>query len=251
MPFAVLPVRTPTLPPATHTNVYRLGDTVVDPASPEPEEQERVRAWAGPVRRILLTHHHADHIGGVDALAASSGAEVWAHADCRVSFAVHRRLQDGDTVDTGAGVLVALHTPGHADGHLAYQLAGTGEVIAGDLVAGVGTIVLVPPEGDLALYLASLARVRALAERLWPAHGSPQAASLADDYIAHRHQRTAQFLAVLRGGEAVTAEQISEIVYAGIPGVSLALAALQVRTHLKWLQANGQARAVGGGWVAA
>ena len=165
MSFDVLAVRTPTLPPATHTNCYRLGDCVIDPASPYPEEQERLRRWAGPIRRVLLTHHHHDHIGGVEELVATTGAAVWAHADAQVPFRVDHRVADGDRVDTGAGVLIALHTPGHADGHLAWQLEGTGDVIAGDLVAGEGTIVLLPPEGNLAVYLASLARVRGLAER--------------------------------------------------------------------------------------
>lgn len=250
-PFAVLPVRTPTLPPATHTNAYRLGDCVVDPASPEPAEQARLAAWAGPVRRVLLTHHHGDHIGGVEALVASTGAAVWAHADARVPFEVHHRVEEGETIDTGEGVLRALHTPGHADGHLAFQLVGTGHVIAGDLVAGEGTIVLVPPEGDLQQYLDSLARVRALAETLWPAHGPPQPAALADAYIAHRHHRTAQFLAVLAAGRAVGPEQIAAEVYAGIPGVNFELAAMQVLTHLKWLQRGGRARLDDGLWRAA
>lgn len=248
-PWAVLPVRTPTLPPATHTNVYRLGDTVVDPASPDPDEQARVRAWAGPVRRILLTHHHHDHIGGVAALVAATGAEVWAHADAEVPFPVHHRVADGETVDTGAGVLQALHTPGHAHGHLAFHLLGTGEVLAGDLVAGEGTIVLIPPEGDLEAYLSSLARVRALAERLWPAHGPPVPASLADAYIAHRTLRTEQFLAVLAHGPA-TPDDIAREVYAGVVGANLGLAALQVQTHLAWLAARGRVTRAGERWSA-
>lgn len=246
--IAVLPVRTPTLPPATHTNCYRVGDTAIDPASPYPEEQARLAAWLGPIRRILLTHHHEDHVGGVEDLAARTGAQVYAHADSRLPFPLAGTLSDGDRVDTGDGVLVALHTPGHADGHLVYQLAGTGDVICGDLVAGEGTIVLVPPEGDLAVYLASLARVRPLAERLWPAHGPVMPASLADDYIAHRHRRTGQFVAVLRDRGPSTPEEIAAVVYAEVPGANLMLAALQVRTHLAWLAARGVARVRADRW---
>jgi glyoxylase-like metal-dependent hydrolase (beta-lactamase superfamily II) len=173
---------------------------------------------------------------------------VYAHADARLPFPLAGTLADLDRVDTGAGTLVALHTPGHADGHLAYQLEGTGEVICGDLVAGVGTIVLVPPEGDLAAYLASLARVRALATQLWPAHGPPQPAALADQYIAHRHLRTEQFRAVLHAQGPCTPEAIAAAVYAAVPGANVFLAALQVRTHLAWLAAGGEVVAEGDTW---
>ncbi len=246
--LSVLPVRTPTLPPATHTNCYRLGDTVIDPASPYLDEQERLASWAEGVRRILVTHHHEDHVGGVADLRARTGARVYAHRDARLPFAVDEILDDLDTVNTGDGVLVALHTPGHADGHLAFLVDGTGDVVAGDLVAGVGTIVLVPPEGQLAAYLASLARVRPLATTLHPAHGPACPGALADQYIAHRHMRTGQFLAALRAG-ARDPESIAHAVYATIPGADLRLAALQVRTHLAWMADEGLAREENGLWT--
>lgn len=243
-----LPVRTPTLPPATHTNCYRVGRTVIDPASPYPDEQERLADWAGAVERIVITHHHGDHVGGVADLARRTGAPVFAHADARVAFPVDVRLEDAAEIDTGAGTLRAWHTPGHADGHLVFELVGTGEVIAGDLVAGIGTIVLVPPEGDLAQYLASLERVRRFASRLWPAHGPPVPPETLDHYVQHRHLRTAQFEASLRARGGATPEEIAEDVYAGIPGVDLAFAAMQVRTHLAWLAAQGRAMSDGGHW---
>ena len=243
----VLAVRTPTVPPATHTNCYRVGRTIIDPASPYPEEQERLAAWAGPVERILLTHHHVDHIGGVADLAARTGAPVWAHRDAQLPFHVERRLQDDDLVDTGAGVLRCLHTPGHADGHLCFALgtASAGvSLIAGDMVAGTGTIVFVPPEGDLAVYLASLERLVPLAGTLYPAHGPPIAdgPALLRAYIAHRRMRSAQILDVLADGERRTPREIAEAVYAGVPGVDVALARWQVRTHLAWLAARGEVR---------
>ncbi len=245
----VLPVRTPTLPPATHTNCYRVGRTLIDPASPYPDEQARLASWAGPVERIVITHHHGDHVGGVADLAARTGAPVYAHRDARVDFAVDVRLEDGDVLDTGAGRLRCLHTPGHADGHLAFQLDDGGEIIAGDLVAGVGTIVLVQPEGNLAVYLASLARVGALATRLWPAHGPPVGPETVGHYIRHRRMRTGQFEESVRARGRATPVEIASDVYAGIPGVDFTFAALQVATHLRWLEDEGRVRKDGAAWV--
>lgn len=240
----VLPVRTPTVPPATHTNCYRFGRAVVDPASPWPDEQERLATWAAGVDTILLTHHHHDHVGGVADLVARTGAKVYAHGDAEVPFPVDVRLQDGDLVDTGAGVLRAVYTPGHAHGHLCYRVEETGDIVAGDMVAGTGTIVLIEPEGHLATYLASLERLVSFAGRLLPAHGPilPDGPAVLAQYIAHRHARTAQIAAALGAGP-LDPEGIAAVVYAGVPGVHLGLAAVQVRTHLTWLVEHGRVHA--------
>ena len=141
-------------------------------------------------------------------------------------------------------MLVAWHTPGHADGHLVFQLEGTGEVIAGDLVAGEGTIVLVPPEGKLADYLDSLARIGAFATRLWPAHGPAVPGALTQQYIAHRHARSEQFVRMLAENGPSTPDEIAAAVYATVPGANLDLAAEQVRAHLAWLEVGGRVRAL-------
>lgn len=251
----VLALRTPTLPPATHTNCYRIGDVLIDPASPYPDEQERLMDWLaveGPLpSRVLLTHHHHDHVGGVEAYVRATGAEVWAHRDARVPFRVDRRLDDEEELDTGAGRLRCLHTPGHADGHLVFHVE-SGEIVAGDLVAGEGTIVVAPPEGHLATYLESLERVLPLCGALLPAHGPrmEDGAAVLRHYLAHRHARSRQVEEALRAGRD-DADAIAARVYEGIPGVDLALAAAQVRAHLQWLQEQGRARRNGAKWEAA
>ncbi len=244
----VLPVRTPTLAPATHTNVYRVGSVVIDPASPYPDEQARTLDWVlkspTPVHTLLLTHHHADHIGGVVALrdslrARGIPARVLAHADAVLPFDLDGTLDDGACIDTGDvehPVLTALYTPGHADGHLVY--VADGDVIAGDLVAGIGTILVAPPEGHLRTYLSSLTRLLPFAKRLHPAHGPCLSGEATLNlYLAHRGARNEQVQTAQRAlGDGATAREIAEHVYAGIPGVNLDIAALQVAGSLVWLQ---------------
>ncbi len=256
---AVVPVRTPTLPPATHTNTWIVGDgelTVFDPASPWEDEQGRLAqaltarvAEGERVARIVLTHHHADHVGGAEALRRQfPDAPILAHPRTTALVAdairVDRSWEDGEALDCGGRRLVATFTPGHAPGHLVFQDADSGVTIAGDMVAGVGTILIDPRDGDLGEYLDSLARLRALAPTLLlPAHGEPLDApdALLAFYIAHRHQRTAQIRdALLRDGPS-TPDALAPTIYPELPPIAWPLGAAQIHSHLRWMNAHGLA----------
>src|ERR1044071_14143 len=203
----VLALRTPTLPPAAHTNVYLVGPdagpvAVIDPGSPYPDQQailDHVLS-AIPPSAVLLTHHHGDHVGGAAALAARWGIPIAAHAGTARRLAgrvaVTQRIEDGETA-YGAE---AIFTPGHAEGHLCFAVGDA--VIAGDMVAGLGTILIDPSEGDMAVYLASLERLLARPPMvLLPAHGP----AIADghgklsEYLAHRRMRASLVAGALRG----------------------------------------------------
>jgi ribonuclease/clavin/mitogillin len=253
----LFPVRTPTLPPATHTNAWVLGErdvVVVDPASPWPEEQEALaRALDGvTVRAIFLTHHHRDHVSGAEDLRARTGAPILAHPQTvgLVPFSVDEAVDEGDpiSVDDGAS-WDPIFTPGHAPGHLCLRRGDT--IVAGDIVAGVGTIVLDPPDGELALYLATLERLSRLdPARLLPAHGpvlAPGSPVLAY-YIAHRHERTEQFRAALRVLGSADPAAIAAHVYVEIPPSYLGVAARQVLCHLQWLEERGEVMRDGEEW---
>jgi glyoxylase-like metal-dependent hydrolase (beta-lactamase superfamily II) len=139
-----------------------------------------------------------------------------------------------------------VHTPGHAPGHLV--LSGGGWIVAGDMVAGVGTIVLDPSEGDLQDYLDSLERLRTLgADRLLPAHGPvmPHADAVLSFYVAHRHQRTDQVRGALVRLGASRPDELAPAVYPELDPRMLPVAAMQILTHLRWLGAHGLAREVG------
>ncbi len=248
----VFPVRTPTLPPATHTNCVLLGAgdevVVVDPASPFADEQERLAgALAGrSVQAIWLTHHHPDHVGGAQALREATGAPVLAHPGTtqRLSgqLSVDDALYEGDRVELGDLEIEVLHTPGHARGHLAFRDVATRLVVAGDLVAGQGTIVIDPPEGDMADYLATLGRLASEGiGAIVPAHGPAIADGEAKllEYIAHRMRREQQVIQALAARPAKPIDLVPGV-YPEVPVFFHPLASRQVLSHLLKLEAEGR-----------
>jgi len=259
----VVPLRTPTLPPATHTNCILVGDAelaLVEPATPYDDERDRLLAiieeLAQSGRRVvalLLTHHHGDHVGAAAEMRARLGVPLCAHVETARRVAsivkVDRELQDGEE----AFGLRAVFTPGHAPGHLCYLEPRTRTLLAGDMVAGEGTILIAPQDdGDMAQYLDSLARMAALdAHVLVPAHGPPSASprALCEHYIRHRLMREDKVVAALRsaGGAARPAE-ILPIVYDDTPLAAWPLAAISLTAHLEKLAREGRARAEGNHW---
>src|SRR5207249_8925613 len=122
--------------------------------------------------------HHLHHVAGAASPAARLGLRVWAHPEtARLlagRLAVDRLVEEGERLPFGPGGFAALHTPGHAPGHLVLLDERTRAAVVGDMVASVGTIIIDPPDGDMRLYLSSLERLRALDLRwLLPAHGEP------------------------------------------------------------------------------
>lgn len=253
--FTLVALRTPTLPPATHTNCVVLGDgavTLVDPASPWPEEQAGLFAWVAglglPVERVFLTHHHHDHVGAAEAVRRELGVPVVAHPITATLLAgaveVDAVLDDGDVLRCGDQAWRAVYTPGHAPGHLCLWSEERGVLVAGDMVAGEGTIVLDPSEGHLGSYLASLERLVALEPRVVvPAHGpalEPGVERLRW-YLEHRHERTAQVRRALAAGARRPDDVVGHVYGDHVPPFVRPLAALQVCCHLQWLADRGEA----------
>ena len=259
----ILPFRTPTLAPATHTNTWVVGRgdlVVVDPASPYPEEQAAlfehisVRMEMGErVAKIVLTHHHHDHVMGAMHLAsqlesAQSRPPIAAHIATAELLSgtvdIDERIEHNTSHDWGGRRITAIHTPGHAPGHLVFFDEDAHWMIAGDMVAGIGTILLHPAEGDLGDYLASLQKMRARTPSvLLPSHGpnltSPTA--VIDMYVAHRHLRSQQIGEALQRLGRSTAEQLASAVYTELEPRYIKVATLQVQTHLAWMVRNGMA----------
>lgn len=254
--FLLCALRTPTLPPATHTNSWVLpvegGVAVVDPGAPEPGDQapllellDALAAEGTPPREVWITHCHADHVGAAATVAARYGVRVRAHALARgrVPGVEIVPFREGDLA---GGRFLVLETPGHAREHLVFLDERSGALVCGDLVSTLSTIVIDPPEGDMAEYERQLARVRALAPRtLYPAHGppAPDAAGRLAGYLAHRREREALVVAALQDGG--TLGEITAAAYPDVPAIIHPVAARSCLAVLEKLVRLGRARAVG------
>ncbi len=256
----LLPLLTPTLPPAERTNAVLLGHrqaVLVDPATPLPGETERLlralataRDQGREIQAIWLTHHHPDHVGAVSAVRRELGVPVCAHRLAaqhleRRGIRVDRELSDGQRVvldgDPPFPVRV-VHTPGHARGHLCFFDETYRSLIAGDLASTLSTIVIDPPEGDMDAYLESLDKAIALEpEILFPAHGPPVsgAAGRLKKLKRHRLAREQQVLEAWRAGARRPSEMVAKI-YADVPGEVHPIAERQILAHLNRLGRLGK-----------
>lgn len=258
--FICFPVRTPTKPPATHTNCYIVGSrefVILDPASPYEEEQaalascvDELLAEGRKAREIILTHLHPDHVGGVGSLVRHLGGRITVAAHRLTAEAldgsvrVDRLIEDEEVIELEGEprlILRALHTPGHARGHLCFYEERTGALLTGDNIVGLGSVLIDPPEGNMRDYLRSLERLRSLPHLTvlfgahGPAIGSPR--DKIEEYIAHRLEREANILAVVRAGACTPAEIVARV-YTDVHPKAHALAQRAVLAHLEKLEAD-------------
>ena len=164
------------------TNTYLVGRTrpvLIDTGAGEADYPAlfqsylRERGWRRP-ERIILTHRHRDHLGGVNQLRELfPGVPVakMIYRDSGLPEEVEM-LENGETVEADGATLIPVHTPGHASDHLCFFLQEERALFSGDLILNGSTTVIPEEDGDLGLYMESLARVQALGvKRIYPAHG--------------------------------------------------------------------------------
>lgn len=243
------------------TNTYVLGHgavAVIDPGPDIPAHQQAILAALGPkdhVAAILVTHSHLDHSPLARPLADATGAPIYAFGPSGTGqspvmqslsaagltgggegvdrgFIPDTVLADGDTVALGDTQIEAIWTPGHMGNHLSFAWAG--HLFCGDLVMGWASTMVSPPDGDLAAFYASCAKLRRRAETVfYPAHGAPitDPPARIDWLVAHRTSREAQIRAALRDG-AASLHQLTQRVYTDVDPALLPAAARNVLAHL-------------------
>lgn len=205
------------------TNTYVFGGVVIDPGPDDEAHLYRV-SKASSVSLILLTHRHPDHGSGAPRLSEMTGAPVLAFGD---------GVSDGEELSG----LLAVHTPGHARDHVCFFHRESGTLFSGDLIAGEGSIMVAPPEGNLTDYMESLRKVLRLSpERILPGHGPEveDARARIEEYIAHREEREARVVAALEKG-AKTLEEVVNLAYPEVPPKMREYAGRAARAHLEKL----------------
>jgi endoribonuclease LACTB2 len=226
--------------------------TLVDAGTGEPRHLDTLEASLQQERErlasVLLTHAHADHMGGAAAIAARWPGTAflkvhWPERDVR--FAVPcAPLADGQRVPAGDDELVVLHTPGHSPDHACFWHEPTRTLFSGDLLIEGGTVVIPASRGGrLSEYLGSLHRVLALQpRRALPGHGVAieRPVALIRSYLVHRARREAQVLRALAAGPG-TPDTLVPRIYDRLPPDLLEAAAESVRAHLDLLVEQGRA----------
>ena len=265
--IARLLARNPSAFTYTGTQSYLIGEVEVAVIDPGPAEAEHVAAIIAAIcgRRlvaIMCTHTHRDHSPAAAPLKAATGAPIIgcaplaletvgprADASFDGDYIPDRVLGDGETIMIDGEALTAVATPGHTSNHLCFAYHGA--LFTGDHVMGWSTTVVVPPDGDMADYMASLNLLRGREDRVYyPAHGAPvtKPQQLVRGMIGHRMQRERQILRLVGEGKAT----IPAIVAGAYPGLDPRLvpaAGGSVLAHLVDLKRRGVVQSDGETWT--
>jgi glyoxylase-like metal-dependent hydrolase (beta-lactamase superfamily II) len=246
------------------TGTYVIGNGAVAVIDPGPADAAHIAAiLAGlepgeTVSHLVVTHTHLDHSPGAALLQARTGAAIHGcaphglegetvEAGADHAYVPDQLLEDGATLQGAGWTLAAVHTPGHTSNHLCYALAEEAALFTGDHVMGWSTSVVSPPDGDMAQYMASLAKLLPRPDRLYyPTHGAPiaQPQAYVEGLITHRIEREQQVLACLADGINEIPAMVARL-YANVDPRLHRAAGRSLLAHLIKLVDEGRAACAG------
>ncbi len=248
----------------TGTNTYLIGHgpvTVLDPGPVDPQHVKTIiEACEGaPIEAIVVSHTHVDHSPGAQLLKDATGAQIHGCAPYRMArelgsgernamdsssdhdYRPDTEMRDGDRLETSAGTLIALETPGHTDNHLCFALENSGLLFSGDHVMAWSTSIVAPPDGSMRAYMSSLEKLMERRESVYlPGHGGviEDAHSYMRDLRDHRLHRETSILSKL-GRDPISIPDLVLVIYEGLDPVLRPAAALSVFAHLEDLVERG------------
>ncbi len=221
--ITLLPLRSVTLPPASRTNAILLGDEdkvklIIDPSPNSEEEYSRLLTTIKDrvPDAIFLTHHHPDHHQFSNQLARELKVPVILSHDTlkRLNAKFGNQYFENIELQTvsekhqvtfwhGSAVRV-YEIPGHDSGHLGLAPDSMAWFIVGDLIQGIGTVVIPSPEGDMATYFKTLKKVISLnPEVIIPSHGIPMRTThRLEETLKHRFKRESEILKLHKLGKS-------------------------------------------------
>jgi len=269
----VLRVLAPNASPYTFTGTqtYVVGQAdgpdcaVIDPGPDEADHIAAIQAAIGErsVSAIMCTHTHRDHSPAAAPLAKLTGAPIVGCAPLALNsdlprsdeafdqeYEPDRVLEDGEQMRGTGWTLTAVATPGHTSNHLCFALEESRALFTGDHVMGWSTSVVVPPDGDMGDYMASLEKLMARDDVVYhSAHGAaiekPQ--QLVRGMMGHRRQRENQIVRLM-GERARTAAEFIPEMYKGLDERLVGAAEMSVTAHLIDLERRGMAAKEGEIW---
>lgn len=253
----------------TGTQTYIVGAgpdvAVIDPGPSDEAHIAAILETVGDaqIAAIMCTHTHRDHSPAAAPLAKATGAPVVGCAPLVIdsdlprsdeafdaTYAPDRVMEDGEAM-TGTGwTLTAIHTPGHTSNHLCFALEESGALFTGDHVMGWSTSVVIPPDGDMGLYMKSLERLQQRDDTIYySAHGEPitKPKQLVRGMIGHRRQRENQILRLL-GERPRPIPEFIPVMYKGLDERLHKAAQMSVEAHLIDLERRGLVGRSGDVW---